>query len=106
MRGRARKPLIGVVLAVGALVLLAGCAAGPNDLTGTAAADGDVAGFWLGLWHGFIALFTFVISLFTDSVSVYEVHNNGGWYDFGFILGVMFFFGGGAGGGARGRKRG
>jgi len=93
-----------LVMALGAVLLLAGCAAGPNDLVDTAAADGGVAGFWLGLWHGFIALFTFIISLFTDSVSVYEVHNNGGWYDFGFILGVMVFFGGGAGGGSRGRR--
>jgi len=106
MRGRARTSLVGVALGVGALVLLAGCAAGPNDLTGTAAADGDVAGFWLGLWHGLIAVITFVISLFTDSVSVYEVHNNGGWYDFGFILGLMISLGGGAGGGAAGRRRG
>jgi len=41
-----------------------------------------------------IAFFTFIISLFTDSVSVYEVHNNGGWYDFGFLLGAGVFFGG------------
>ncbi len=106
MRGRARKPLIGVALALGALVLLAGCAAGSNDLAGTASTDGDVAGFWLGLWHGFIVIITFVISLFTDSVSVYEVHNNGGWYDFGFVLGLMISLGGGAGGGARSRRRG
>ena len=105
MRGRARKPLIGIALALGALVLLAGCAAGPNDLAGTASADGDVAGFWLGLWHGFIALVTFVISLFTDSVSVYEVHNNGGWYDFGFVLGLLIALGGGGGGASRGRRR-
>jgi hypothetical protein len=45
-----------------------------------------------------------VISLFTDTVSVYEVHNNGGWYDFGFILGVSAFFGGGGGGSARRRR--
>jgi hypothetical protein len=100
MRGRVLR----VGLVIGAVLLLAGCAAGANDVAGTAGADGDVAGFWLGLWHGFIALFTFVISLFTDTVSVYEVHNNGGWYDFGFILGVSAFFGGGGGGSARRRR--
>ncbi len=99
-----RARVLRTALVVGAVLLLAGCAAGTNDVAGTAGPDGDVAGFWLGLWHGFIALFTFVISLFTDSVSVYEVHNNGGWYDFGFILGVMCFFGGG-GGSSRARRR-
>jgi hypothetical protein len=57
----------------------------------------------MGLWHGFIALFTFIISLFRDDVSIYEVVNNGGWYNFGFILGVMIFWGG-SGGGAAGSK--
>lgn len=92
-----------VAALVGAVLLLAACAAGPNDLTGTAGPTGAPAGFLMGLWHGFIALFTFIFSLFTETVSVYEVHNSGGWYDFGFILGVMIFFGGGAGGARRRR---
>ncbi|MEV0841977.1 hypothetical protein AB0I55_20755 [Actinocatenispora sera] len=29
------------------------------------------------------------MSLFTDSVSIYDVHNNGGWYNFGFVLGIF-----------------
>lgn len=98
-----RRGAVAVATAIGLLLLLAACAAGPNEVAGTPGPTGQPAGFLLGLWHGFIALFTFVISLFSDSVSMYEVHNNGGWYDFGFILGVMIFFGGGAGG-ARGRR--
>jgi hypothetical protein len=93
----------GLVLA--GLVLLSGCAPGPNELAGVPDAGGDVAGFWQGLWHGFIAVITFVISLFTDSVNVYEVHNNGGWYDFGFVLGLSLSLGGGAGGGAASKRR-
>lgn len=52
-----------------------------------------IAGFWAGLWHGFIALFTFVISLFTDSVRMYEVlrHNSGKLYDFGYLLGSLWY---------------
>ena len=79
------------------IFLYTGCAAGPNELTNTSALEGEVAGFWLGLWHGFIAFFTFIISLFTDKVSIYEVHNNGGWYNFGFIFGAMMFFGSSSG---------
>ena len=63
------------VLAVCALsgLLLAGCAAGPNNVA-TVDTTGDLAGFWLGLWHGLILPITFVISLFTENVSIYEVH--------------------------------
>jgi hypothetical protein len=82
-----------LVLAVLAL-LAAGCAAGANPAMGVAA-NGDIAGFWQGLWHGFISPVTFVISLFTDNVNIYEVHNSGNWYDFGFVLGAGILFGGG-----------
>jgi len=84
------------ILVIAALVLSA-CAAGANPELGTAAIDGDVAGFWLGLWHGIIAPVTFIISLFTDNVNLYEVHNNGNWYDFGFVLGAGILLGGGSG---------
>jgi len=84
---------------------LTACAPGMNNAEDTASDDGAVAGFWQGLWHGFIALFTFFISLFNENVSIYEVHNNGGWYDFGFILGISAFFGGGGRGSYRARSR-
>jgi hypothetical protein len=45
-------------------------------------------GFWGGLWHGIVAPFSFFGSLIWDDISMYAVNNNGGWYDFGFILGV------------------
>ncbi len=57
--------------------------------------EGKVAGFWLGLWHGLIAPITFIVSLFSNSVSLYEVHNSGGWYNFGFVLGAGLFLSGG-----------
>jgi len=46
------------------------------------------AGFWGGLWHGSIAPFTFLISLWNDGISIYETNNNGRWYEFGFLLGI------------------
>ncbi len=51
------------------------------------------AGFWAGLWHGLILVITFIISLFTDSVGIYEYNNTGGWYNFGFVLGVLISIG-------------
>jgi hypothetical protein len=86
-------------------VLLAGCAPGVNTLAHSADAKGVVSGFWRGLWNGVIAPVTFIISLFNPKVQMYEVHNNGGWYNFGFILGVMIIFGGGAGGARAKRSR-
>jgi hypothetical protein len=74
------------------VVLLAGCA-GPNPLIGTSGSAG-VAGFWAGLWHGLICPITFVISLFNHAVRIYEVHNRGGWYDLGFLIGASTSLGG------------
>jgi len=94
-----------IYLMIALLIMsLAGCAAGPNDLSNTPDGEGEVTGFWKGLWHGIIAPVTFVISLFTDKVHMYEVHNNGGWYNFGFLFGMVIFLGGG-GRGSAGIKR-
>jgi hypothetical protein len=71
-------------------LVLAACTAGQ---TPEATAAGG-PGFWLGLWHGFIAPVTFIISVFTDAVRVYAVPNLGRWYDFGFMLGIGGFSGG------------
>ena len=92
-----RLAFIGALALV--IVALSSCAAGPNPAAGTGQ---DPPGFWLGLWHGIILPVTFVISLFTDNVSIYEVANNGNWYDFGFVLGVSIVFGGG---GSQARRR-
>lgn len=54
------------------------------------------AGFWAGLWHGMICPITFFVSLFTTNVRIYETHNRGRLYDFGFIIGLSGAFGGGA----------
>ena len=89
-----KKHLFFVSIAILGTLLLAGCAAGINPTVDVLDAGGDSAGFWLGLWHGLISCVTFVISLFTDNVNVYEVHNSGNWYDFGFMLGVSIIFGG------------
>ena len=72
-------------------------AAGRNTLENTANDKGEIAGFWRGLWHGFIAPFAFLLSLFKDDLGVYEAHNNGKWYNFGFVLGLTITLGGNKG---------
>ena len=90
-------------LALTLLLILAACAPGPNNQKGTAGDKHSAAGFWLGLWQGFIAPFVFVVSLFLSGLNIYEVHNNGAWYNFGYLFGLACFFGGG--GRKAGRRR-
>jgi hypothetical protein len=90
-----------LVIGLCLVFLVAGCAAGPNPSVGMPGNHG-VAGFWLGLWHGFIAPFVFIASLFKSSLAIYEVHNNGAWYNFGYLFGLTCILGGG---GNRSRRR-
>ena len=47
-------------------------------------------GFLLGVWHGFIFPVAWMLSLFLPDVAIYAVPNQGGWYDFGYFMGVVF----------------
>jgi len=85
--------------------LLASCAPGPNSAEKTPNAGGKIAGFWLGLWQGLISPVTFIVSIFTKDVRIYEVHNNGFWYNFGFVIGAGLFLQGGILGSRKARKR-
>ncbi|HAK44888.1 MAG TPA: hypothetical protein DCO79_03055 [Spirochaeta sp.] len=98
-----KKRIVLAVFIIAAIVF-ASCTAGPNVMEQSEKVD-EPAGFFLGIWHGLISLFTFIISLFTDKVNVYEVYNNGGWYNFGFIIGISIFYGGGSKGTSRRRRR-
>jgi len=81
------KPLVLMPL----LFLLSSCAAGDAQFTAE-----NLAGFWYGLWHGIISVISMIIHIFNDNVAVYEINNTGGWYDFGFLVGVICIWGGGA----------
>lgn len=79
-----------------AALTLSACAR--QSLNGAVASGAP--GFLHGLWDGFIFPFAWVVSLFIPEVAVYAVPNNGGWYDFGYFLGIVVF-----GVGARGSTR-
>jgi len=102
--GSARRRSLGLAALCLLALVLSACTPGENPLVGSAPAGQEPAGFLFGLWHGFIAPFTFVGSLFTETVNVYEVHNVGAWYDLGFVLGAGILLGGG-GAGSRRRRR-
>lgn len=76
-------------LAAAALLLLGSCASQPPGQAGEPA-------LLMGLWHGAIAPIAFVISLFDESVRMYAFPNAGRWYDFGFLIGLLGVWGGGA----------
>ncbi|HCW75413.1 MAG TPA: hypothetical protein DHU63_02610 [Candidatus Marinimicrobia bacterium] len=84
-----KKNWIVIGLFVGGLIILFGCAAGG----GTYGPD-DKAGFLSGIWHGWIAPITVIIGFFNDNIRIYEIHNTGWWYDFGFYMAVISEFGG------------
>lgn len=104
-RRRTSRVLATVGIAAAGVLLLTACAAGVNPEVGQAPPGAEEpAGFWLGLWHGIILPITWIVSLFTRTVSPYEVFNSGNWYDVGFVLGITIVFGGPFGAG-RARRR-
>ncbi|MDX1295864.1 MAG: hypothetical protein R3302_06345 [Sulfurimonadaceae bacterium] len=72
-----------------AVMMLTACTAGDVIFT-----EETPAGFWYGLWHGMISVITLIVHIFVDTVQVYEVNNTGGWYDAGFLLGVILVWSG------------
>lgn len=71
-------------LALTALIALVfiGCGS-TNPLEGA----GGNYGFFSGLWDGFTVLFAFIGKMFGADWNIYEVTNNGNWYNFGFLIG-------------------
>ncbi|HEY9217037.1 MAG TPA: hypothetical protein VIO94_03240 [Phenylobacterium sp.] len=84
------KPKIVALLAVLTTLALAACASQPYPQT-----DGAPGFFW-GLVHGWISFFSLIGHVFEPEVRVYAFPNSGGWYDFGFLLGVGSLGAGGA----------
>ena len=98
------------VLAVLMLAAFAGCAPGEvteveipsvnmelsvrgaNPLINATDANGRTAGVLLGIWHGIISPVTMVLSFVNPELQMYEVHNDGNQYNFGFLIGAAIVF--------------
>lgn len=68
-------------------------------LTGCIPGDGTYilsrpAGFFWGVWHGWIAPISLIMGIFNNNIRVYEIVNTGWWYDFGFYIAIISGFGG------------
>ncbi|MBT8241214.1 MAG: hypothetical protein KJN63_08305 [Acidimicrobiia bacterium] len=83
-----KKTLRVSALAVVAGIALAGCAAGGGTYSPT-----DQAGFFSGIWHGWIAPLALIAHIFDGDIRIYETNNNGIWYDVGFYIAVISGFG-------------
>ncbi|MFB0612197.1 hypothetical protein [Aurantiacibacter poecillastricola] len=79
------------LLALAVILTLSACA---SQIDAAVVSDSPAPGFWWGLWHGFIFPFAWIGSLFRPDIAVYSVPNSGGWYDFGFFLGITVLGGG------------
>lgn len=93
MNNKKQKMYVACLYVLLVTVLLTGCA----EVTPIQeCVINEPYGFWSGLWHGFISPISFIGSLFSDTIAMYGVNNNGGWYDFGFVLGSGILFGSGS----------
>ncbi|HEY5584024.1 MAG TPA: hypothetical protein VIK78_05985 [Ruminiclostridium sp.] len=84
-----KRAFILIIVVVLISFTLTGCV--PGDGTYTAAKP---AGFFWGIWHGWIAPFSLIMGLFKKNIRVYEIINTGWWYDFGFYIAIISGFGG------------
>lgn len=80
------KVLLG---ALAVLVLLTGCIPGDGK-----ASEDQPAGFFWGIWHGWLAPLSLIIGIFDKDIRIYEVLNKGWWYDLGYYIAIIGGFGG------------
>lgn len=84
-----KSKIFKILIITGLLLLFVSCI--PGD--GAATAE-NKAGFFSGIWHGWIAPVSLIISIFDKSINIYEVQNSGFWYDFAFYIAILGGFGG------------
>lgn len=82
---------ISILFAILVLMLftMTGCI--PGDGTYSIA---NPAGFFWGIWHGWVAPISLIIGLFDHNISIYETYNTGWFYDLGFYAAIISGFGG------------
>jgi hypothetical protein len=94
-RSPRRPPALLVTVLLLMVMATAGCATSNPNVGQEFSDTGGPAGFFYGLLHGILVLPSFIVSLFSDTIGIYEVNNTGFAYDAGYLLGLGGFIGGG-----------
>lgn len=86
-----RRRKVWLIAGMGLIIIL--------SLTGCVPGDGEntvdhPAGFFWGIWHGWIAPISLIIGLFKNDIRIYEPANIGWWYELGFYMAIISGFGG------------
>lgn len=84
-----KKKIVIILMILIVALTATGCIPGDGSITSS-----DPAGFFWGVWHGWIAPISLVIGVFDKNISIYEQFNSGWWYDLGFYCSVISGFGG------------
>ncbi|MGZ7113764.1 MAG: hypothetical protein ACXVI0_01760 [Halobacteriota archaeon] len=91
--------LVGLALLVAAIYIIVYHVGMPTrDLSGAP------ANFWWGLWQGLIIVLSFIASWFDNNIVLYQVNNNGFWYNLGYLIALSVSVGGIARGSRTKRK--
>lgn len=77
------------ILLISLILTMTACVPGGGSYTGQRPAN-----FLSGVWHGWIAPISLILSIGKGSIRMYEPINTGFGYDFGFYMAVISGFGG------------
>jgi hypothetical protein len=86
------KKFPAIIVIISSLILLSilsSCLPGGGNYS-----PSEPAGFFTGIWHGWIAPVSLILALFNKDITIYETFNSGWWYDFGFYISIIAGFGG------------
>jgi hypothetical protein len=85
---KVKKLVILLLLVCVVAAMLSGCIPGDGKYT-----PNHPAGFFSGIWHGWLAPISLIIGIFDKNIRVYEQINTGWWYDFGYYMAIISGFG-------------
>lgn len=67
-----------------ACLVLSGCATQPDNYYAY-----NPPGFWQGIGNGLTIFISIVVHWANPAIRIYAFPNSGGWYDLGFVLGII-----------------
>jgi len=83
-----KKITLLLIIALGIPLILSGCMPGDGSYSSS-----DPAGFFWGIWHGWIAPISLIRGIFNSNIRIYEIFNTGWTYDLGFYIAIISGFG-------------